>query len=92
MTIAELLITSNVDALTRNGIVSITAGRDVRIYKEFRSYERAILSGSMSKTDVYGILAAKFNLAERTIRKALQEMCREAVGTTPCHSAEVVKN
>lgn len=92
MTIAELLIISNVDALTRNGIVSITAGRDVRIYKEFRSYERAILSGSMTKTDVYGILAVQFNLAERTIRKALQEMCREAVGITSCHSAEVVKN
>ena len=91
MTIAELLIISNVDALTRNGIISITAGRDVRIYKEFRSYERAILSGSMSKTDVYGILAVQFNLAERTIRKALQEMCREAVGITSCHSAEVIK-
>ena len=91
MTIAELLIISNVDALTRNGIVSITAGRDVRIYKEFRTYERAILSGSMSKTDVYGILAVQFNLAERTIRKAFQEMCREAVGITSCHSAEVIK-
>lgn len=91
MTIAELLIISNVDALTRNGIISITAGRDVRIYKEFRTYERAILSGSMSKTDVYGILAVQFNLAERTIRKALQEMCREAVGITSCHSAEVIK-
>ena len=91
MTIAELLIISNVDALTRNGIVSITAGRDVRIYKEFRTYDRAILSGSMSKTDVYGILAVQFNLAERTIRKALQEMCREAVGITSCHSAEVIK-
>ena len=91
MTIAELLIISNVDALTRNGIVSITAGRDVRIYKEFRTYERAILSGSMTKTDVYAILAVQFNLAERTIRKALQEMCREAVGITSCHSAEAIK-
>jgi len=92
MTIAELLIMSNVDALTRNGIVSITAWRDVRIYKEFRSYERAILSGTMLKTDVYSILAMQFNLAERTIRKALQEMCSEAVGTTSCHFAEASKN
>jgi hypothetical protein len=92
MTIAELLIMSNVDALTRNGIVSITAWRDVRIYKEFRSYERAILSGTMLKTDVYAILAMQFNLAERTIRKALHGMCSEAVGTTSCHFAEASKN
>ena len=92
MTIAELLIISNIDALTRNGIVSITTGRDVRIYKEFRTYERAILSGSMTKTDVYAILAVQFNLAERTIRKALHGMCSEAVGTTSCHFAEASKN
>lgn len=92
MTVAELLIQSNVESLTRNGVLSTNVARDVRIYVEFRQYERAIHSGTMAKGDVYGVLAVQFDVAERTVRKALAAMCRQAIVPTSCQKAEISKN